>query len=133
MARGGTGNVVPSIVGAEHIGPEATGDNIEAKRVAVYYWDSDTLTWERGIQSSGGSSSLAKASDAYGIQAISEDATYKYFWYEADDADYYIMRKNLATSVFSFTKGTGGYTTVYVDEDSGPSGTPVWASRGDTF
>lgn len=39
MARGGTGNVVPSVVAAEHIGPEATGDNIEAKRVALYVWD----------------------------------------------------------------------------------------------
>lgn len=33
---GKTGNVVPSIVKAEHIGPDDTGDNIEAKRVAMY-------------------------------------------------------------------------------------------------
>lgn len=50
MARGGTGNVVPSVVGAEHIGPEATGDNIEAKRVATYVWNPDAGVsgeWER--------------------------------------------------------------------------------------
>lgn len=74
-----------------------------------------------------------KASDEYGINAISEDATYKYFWFEADDLDYYIMRKNKTTKVLTFTKGTGGYTTVYVNETSGPSGTPTWASRGATF
>ena len=45
MAKGGTGNVVPSVVAAEHIGPEATGDNIEAKRVAVYNWNGEE--WER--------------------------------------------------------------------------------------
>lgn len=78
-------------------------------------------------------SSTSKASDGYGITAISDDGTYKYFWFEADDADYYIMRKNKTTSVFTFTKGTGGYTTVYVDENSGPSGSPTWGTRGSTF
>lgn len=34
MANGG--NTVPRIVNAEHIGPNDTGDNIEAKRVASY-------------------------------------------------------------------------------------------------
>lgn len=37
MARGG--NTVPSITNAEHIGPQDTGDNIEAKRVANYGFD----------------------------------------------------------------------------------------------
>jgi len=78
-------------------------------------------------------STPAKASDAYGITAISDDGTHKYFWFEADDADYYIMRKNKTTSVFTFTKGTGGYTTVYVDSTSGPSGSPTWGTRGRTF
>lgn len=47
MARGGSGNVVPSIVGAEHIGPDATGDNIEAKRVALYEFNAGTDGWQR--------------------------------------------------------------------------------------
>lgn len=37
MADGG--NTVPRIAKAEHIGPADTGDNIEAKRVALYVWD----------------------------------------------------------------------------------------------
>lgn len=41
------GNKVPEITGAEHISPEHTGDNISAKRVANYVWDSSTLTWVR--------------------------------------------------------------------------------------
>lgn len=43
MARGG--NIVPSITNAEHIGPDDTGDNIEAKRVANYVWNGSG--WER--------------------------------------------------------------------------------------
>lgn len=43
MGRGG--NVVPRITEAEHIGPADTGDNIEAKRVALYVWNG--TEWER--------------------------------------------------------------------------------------
>lgn len=39
------GNVVPSITAAEHIGPNDTGDNIEAKRVANYGFDG--ANWQR--------------------------------------------------------------------------------------
>lgn len=128
MANEG-GNTLPRIAKAEHIGPQDTGDNIEAKRVANYVWNG--VDWER--QSSSITVAPPKASDEYGINAISEDATYKYFWFEADDLDYYIMRKNKTTSVFEFTKGTGGYETVYQSEILGPSGTPTWGTRGETF
>lgn len=47
-----TGNVVPSITKAEHIGPDDTGDNIEAKRVASYVWDG--AAWARMTQPGGG-------------------------------------------------------------------------------
>jgi len=43
MASGG--NTVPRITEAEHIGPNDTGDNIEAKRVANYAWDG--TNWQR--------------------------------------------------------------------------------------
>lgn len=43
MSEGG--NVVPRITKAEHIGPNDTGDNIEAKRVAGYVWNGSS--WER--------------------------------------------------------------------------------------
>lgn len=43
------GNSVPRITKAEHIGPDDTGDNIEAKRVATYGWDGSN--WQRqGLQ-----------------------------------------------------------------------------------
>ena len=77
-----------------------------------------------------------KTTDLYGIAAISDDGTYKYFWFEADDTanvGYYIMRKHKANGVFTFTKGLGSYTTVYQSPILGPSGTPTWASRGATF
>lgn len=43
------GNVVPRITQSEHIGPDDTGDNIHAKRVAAYGWDG--TNWQRqGLQ-----------------------------------------------------------------------------------
>jgi hypothetical protein len=129
MANEG-GNTVPRITKAEHLGPNDTGDNIEAKRVATYVWDGSL--WQRMTQP-GGSSSSGKATDAYAISAISDDGTYKYFYYEDASANYYIMRKTLATSVFQYTKGTGGYSTVYVSATAGPSGSPTWAAYGTTF
>lgn len=45
MADGG--NVVPRITKAEHVGPNDTGDNVEAKRVVPYTWDSANLQWQR--------------------------------------------------------------------------------------
>lgn len=40
------GNVLPRIAKAEHIG-EDTGDNIGAKRVAPYIYDTAATTWRR--------------------------------------------------------------------------------------
>lgn len=51
MADGG--NTVPSVTKAEHIGPVDTGDNIEAKRVALYVWDG-VSSWTRYVPSAGG-------------------------------------------------------------------------------
>ena len=42
-----SGNVVPTITKAEHIGPDDTGDNIEAKRIAHYGWDYTNSQWVR--------------------------------------------------------------------------------------
>jgi hypothetical protein len=41
-----------SITASEHIGPNATGDNIEAKRIGNYVWDG--ANWQRMTQPSGG-------------------------------------------------------------------------------
>lgn len=76
---------------------------------------------------------LAKPTDAYSYQAASDDGTYKYFFFEDKDLNYYVMRKTLATGFFGYTKGTGGFATVYVNSTTGPSGSPTWASYGTTF
>lgn len=76
---------------------------------------------------------ISKATDAYSIAAISDDGTYKYFWFEDAALNYYIMRKTLATSIFLYTKGTGGYASVYQSSILGPSGSPTFASYGNTF
>jgi hypothetical protein len=78
-------------------------------------------------------STPAKDTDRFGIQAVSDDGTYKYFFFEADDADYYIMRKHKTNKTFTYTAGTGGYAAVYVSSSAGPSGSPTWADRGATF
>lgn len=43
------GNTVPRITKAEHIGPNDTGDNIEAKRVVPYQWSGEGPSngWKR--------------------------------------------------------------------------------------
>jgi hypothetical protein len=83
--------------------------------------------------SGSGSSTAAKATDAYGIQAISEDATYKYYFFEDGSENWYVMRKHLVNAVYEYTKGTGGYASVYQSAILGPSGSPVWDDYGATF
>lgn len=70
---------------------------------------------------------------AYSISAVSDDGTYKYFYFEDASLNYYIMRKHKANKVFTYTKGTGGYSAVYVSSSAGPSGSPTWATYGNTF
>lgn len=77
--------------------------------------------------------SIGKATDGYGIQAISDDGIYKYYFFEDSAGNWYILRKTLATSVFLYTKGTGGYASVYQSDILGPSGSPTFASYGATF
>lgn len=49
---------IESIVASEHIGPLKTGDNIDAKKVALYVWDG--ANWSRMAQPSTGTASLLK-------------------------------------------------------------------------
>lgn len=101
------------------------GATFDKSGLATEAKQDDIITAVDGIKS--------KPTDAYSIQAISDDGTYKYFFFEDASANWYILRKTLATSLFIYTKGTGGYASVYVDENSGPSGSPTWASYGTTF
>lgn len=48
-----SGDRVKQTAEAEHIGPDYTGDNISAKKVAGYSWNSDTSSWERTQTTSG--------------------------------------------------------------------------------
>lgn len=50
-----------SISQAEHISPVKTGDNIEAKKVANYIWDTNSSTWTRQTVSSGGGGAVTIA------------------------------------------------------------------------
>ncbi len=77
--------------------------------------------------------SPTRPTDPYGYQAKSTTATHSHYFFEDADGNWYIKRKTLATEVFDYTKGTGGYDTVFVDKDSAPSGTLTWGSFGDTF
>lgn len=77
--------------------------------------------------------SSGKATDAYGWQATSDDGTYKYFFFEDASTNYYILRKHKANKVATYTKGTGGYAAVYQSDVLGPSGSPTFASYGNTF
>lgn len=70
---------------------------------------------------------------AYAYQATSDDGTYKYYFFEDASLNYYIMRKHKTNKVATYTKGTGGYSAVYVSSSAGPSGTPTWGTYGATF
>lgn len=70
-----SGNLQPAIDNAEHIGPNDTGDNIEAKRTAGYVWNG--TTWERqsNIGSSGANPiNVTGTVTATGAQLDIEDA-----------------------------------------------------------
>lgn len=75
----------------------------------------------------------AKPSDAYSYSAKSLNGNYKYFFFEDKDNNWYILRKNTATEVVDYAKGTGGVSSVFVDKDSAPSGSPTFASYAATF
>lgn len=36
-----------SLAAAEHVGPNETGDNVDAKRVVLYTWDDGASEWRR--------------------------------------------------------------------------------------
>ena len=74
-----------------------------------------------------------KPSDKYSVVAISETATYKYFFFEDKDLNWYILRKTLASNVFDYAAGTGGYTSVYDSPTTDPTGSPTFDTYGAIF
>lgn len=81
----------------------------------------------------GSSGGAVKATDAYSYQAKSNDGTYTYWFFEDADGDWYIRRKHDTNETHTFTKGTGGYSSVFVNKNSAPLGSPTWADYGTTF
>jgi hypothetical protein len=74
-----------------------------------------------------------KPTDKYGYCAKSETISYRYYYFEDKDTNWYILRKNLTTEAVDYAIGSGGYSTVFVNSTSDPSGTPTFASYGNTF
>lgn len=89
-----TKNLV-SLTAQEHIGPDSSGDNIGAKRVALYYWDGSNWQRQGGVgiaTTTGGTSSSktisaattnatsvkASAGKIYGIEAFNNSSTIYY-------------------------------------------------------
>lgn len=81
-----------------------------------------------GGTGSGGGIPATKATDAYAFQATSTTASYVYYFYEDGAANWYILRETIATGVYDYAKGTGGYESVYVNSTSAPSGSPTFDS-----
>ncbi len=111
MARGG--NTVPSITNAEHIGPQDTGDNIEAKRVANYVWDGSEWVRQSSSSSGGGSSEID-----YSVNDIEEGTTSYYGKSNASGA--FLVLKVTDTSVSYATVTNNGGVASYTD---------AWANR----
>lgn len=112
--------------------------NVGAKAVVVHGYDANTDSYFPITATDNGDGTYSiktstSAIAAYSWQATSDDGTYKYFFFEDASLNYYIMRKHKTNKVATYTKGTGGYTTVYVSSSAGPSGSPTWASYGTVF
>ena len=75
----------------------------------------------------------SKATDRYAYSAKSETATYKYYFFEDKDGNWYILRKTLATEVVRYAKGTGGIDSVFDSSTTDPSGSVTFASYATTF
>lgn len=83
MSQNG-GQTVPRITRAEHIGPNDTGDNIEAKRVAPYYWDGSG--WQRQPLSNGGQAGLVTSPYDY-IAATYPDSVTEVYTFKSGGSD----------------------------------------------
>lgn len=124
------GNIVE--YSTQYIDNKGFNSDTQLKSVEIGGTDGSTVNRLK-INSDGSIVSVGKATDGYGWQATSEDATYKYFYFEDSSLNYYILRKHKVNKVATYAAGTGGYTTVYTDKDNGPSGSPSWGTFGATF
>ncbi len=114
--KGDTGDT-----GTPGIGLPLTANNND-----LVFYNSTTSQWEADELI------VVKPSDLYAYQASSNDGTYEYIFKEDKNTDWLIVRLDI-NDIASYSKGTGGYMTVYVDATSAPSGSPTWADYGTTF
>jgi hypothetical protein len=76
---------------------------------------------------------ITKIPTTWGCCADSLTATYQYFFFEDKNLNYKIVRETLATGVIAYATGTGGYSSVYVNNTSDPAGSPTWGTYGEIF
>lgn len=103
-----------AINNAEHIGPDDTGDNISAKRVASYVWNGSS--WQRMAQP-GESATYENRNDTttdtnlvYLAKAVPGTAT--------SDAAWQIKRYNKSAGHMSFADDATTFTKVWDDRTS---------------
>lgn len=101
-----------------------------------------TLMWDDSFYTGGGgggssststSSAVTSPTDGYGYCAKSTTATYKYYFFENKDGNWYILRKTIATEVVDYAAGTGGYASVFNSSTTDPSGTPTFGAFSTIF
>jgi len=76
---------------------------------------------------------IAQMATEWGYCADSLTATYQYYFFEDKSLNYKIMRITLTTGVIAYATGTGGYTSVYVNNTSDPTGSPTFGTYGAIF
>ena len=99
----------------------------------VSFKDSAGFSVQVTINDDGSIPTASKATDRYAYSAKSETATYKYFFFEDKDGNWYILRKELATEIVRYAKGTGGIDSVFDSSTTDPSGSVTFASYATTF
>lgn len=99
----------------------------------VSFKDSAGFSVQVTMNDDGTIPTASKSTDRYAYSAKSETATYKYFFFEDKDGNWYILRKELATEVVRYAKGTGGIDSVFDSSTTDPDGPPVFASYATTF
>ena len=106
MSRPIGGDRVKQTAEAEHIGPDYTGDNISAKKVANYVWDGGA--WNRMTQPGG-----VSGATSWGTNDMDEGATSYYGQSSAGGA--WKVIKLTDTSVSYATVSNNGTVTSYTD------------------
>lgn len=104
------GNQQPAIDGSEHLGPDSTGDNIEAKRVAGYVWNG--TAWERqastGVNPATTATVTSVGDTATSTQLIAANTSRKEVeFYNTSSGTLYLLKGAGTASATNFTVALG--------------------------